>query len=117
MQPSPRRVRLEDHRQLAAEIGVPQVRRRRHVVVALPDFVEAVLTQGTTPSDDRLELRWARPEHDRLHDARILEPCCAYAEGSGSRHLPRLCEIHGFLVGRGWATEDEAFEVCTNGAC
>jgi Domain of unknown function (DUF4395) len=27
------------------------------------------------------------------------------------------CEIHGFLVRRGWATKDEAFEVCTNGAC
>jgi hypothetical protein len=27
------------------------------------------------------------------------------------------CEIHGFLVRRGWATKDEAYEVCAGGAC
>lgn len=27
------------------------------------------------------------------------------------------CEIHGFLVRRGWTTKDEAFEICANGAC
>jgi hypothetical protein len=27
------------------------------------------------------------------------------------------CEIHGRLVRRGWATKDEAFEVCAQGAC
>jgi hypothetical protein len=27
------------------------------------------------------------------------------------------CEIHGRLVRRGWATKDEAFEICANGAC
>lgn len=27
------------------------------------------------------------------------------------------CEIHGFLVRRGWVKKDEAFEICTNGAC
>ena len=27
------------------------------------------------------------------------------------------CEIHGLLVRRGWATKDEAFEVCARGAC
>jgi hypothetical protein len=27
------------------------------------------------------------------------------------------CEIHGFLVRRGWATKDEAYEICANGAC
>lgn len=27
------------------------------------------------------------------------------------------CEIHGFLVRRGWVTKDEAFEICANGAC
>lgn len=27
------------------------------------------------------------------------------------------CEIHGLLVRRGWATADEAFEVCAHGAC
>jgi hypothetical protein len=27
------------------------------------------------------------------------------------------CEIHGFLVRRGWATKDPAYEVCSNGAC
>jgi hypothetical protein len=27
------------------------------------------------------------------------------------------CELHGFLVRRGWATKDQAFEICANGAC
>jgi hypothetical protein len=27
------------------------------------------------------------------------------------------CEIHGFLVRRGWARKDEAYEICANGAC
>ena len=27
------------------------------------------------------------------------------------------CEIYGFLVRRGWATKDEAFEICPDGAC
>ena len=27
------------------------------------------------------------------------------------------CEIHGFLVRRGWARKDEAFEICADGAC
>ena len=27
------------------------------------------------------------------------------------------CEIHGFLVRRGWATKDEAYEICANGVC
>jgi hypothetical protein len=27
------------------------------------------------------------------------------------------CEIHGFLVRRGWTRKDPAFEVCANGAC
>lgn len=27
------------------------------------------------------------------------------------------CEIHGQLVRRGWASDDEAFEVCARGAC
>lgn len=27
------------------------------------------------------------------------------------------CEIHGFLVRRGWVKKDEAFEICANGAC
>jgi hypothetical protein len=27
------------------------------------------------------------------------------------------CEIHRLLVGRGWATKDEAFERCAGGAC
>lgn len=27
------------------------------------------------------------------------------------------CEIHALLVRRGWAARDEAFEICSNGAC
>ena len=27
------------------------------------------------------------------------------------------CEIHGVLVRRGWAARDEAFEICSHGAC
>ena len=27
------------------------------------------------------------------------------------------CEIYGFLVRRGWAAKDDAFEVCPDGAC
>jgi hypothetical protein len=27
------------------------------------------------------------------------------------------CELHGFLVRRGWASKDADYEVCTNGAC
>lgn len=27
------------------------------------------------------------------------------------------CELHAFLVRRGWATKDEAFEVCAGGVC
>lgn len=27
------------------------------------------------------------------------------------------CEIHGWLVRRGWAAKDEAFEICSGGAC
>lgn len=27
------------------------------------------------------------------------------------------CEIHGFLVRRGWATKDPAYEICAHGAC
>ena len=27
------------------------------------------------------------------------------------------CEIHGFLVRRGWAQKDPAYEVCAHGAC
>ena len=27
------------------------------------------------------------------------------------------CEIHAFLVRRGWTTKDEAFEICANGVC
>jgi Domain of unknown function (DUF4395) len=27
------------------------------------------------------------------------------------------CEIHGLLVRRGWAARDEAFEICSSGAC
>ena len=27
------------------------------------------------------------------------------------------CEIHGFLVRRGWAKKDEAYEICVGGAC
>jgi hypothetical protein len=27
------------------------------------------------------------------------------------------CEIHGLLARRGWATKDEAFEICAQGAC
>jgi hypothetical protein len=27
------------------------------------------------------------------------------------------CEIHGFLVRRGWATKDEAYEICAHGVC
>jgi hypothetical protein len=27
------------------------------------------------------------------------------------------CEIHGFLVRRGWAQKDEAYEICAGGAC
>lgn len=27
------------------------------------------------------------------------------------------CQMHGLLVRRGWATKDEAFEICTGGAC
>lgn len=27
------------------------------------------------------------------------------------------CEIHGFLVRRGWTTKDPAFEICAHGAC
>ena len=27
------------------------------------------------------------------------------------------CEIHGLLVRRGWAAKDEAFEICSHGAC
>jgi uncharacterized protein DUF4395 len=27
------------------------------------------------------------------------------------------CEIHAFLVRRGWATKDEAYEICANGVC
>lgn len=27
------------------------------------------------------------------------------------------CEIHGLLVRRGWVAKDEAYEICTNGAC
>jgi hypothetical protein len=27
------------------------------------------------------------------------------------------CEIHGWLVRRGWARRDEAFEICSHGAC
>lgn len=27
------------------------------------------------------------------------------------------CEIHRFLVGRGWIARDDAYEVCTHGAC
>ena len=27
------------------------------------------------------------------------------------------CEIHGFMVRRGWTTKDEAYEICAGGAC
>jgi hypothetical protein len=27
------------------------------------------------------------------------------------------CEIHGFLVRRGWVTRDAAYEICASGAC
>ena len=27
------------------------------------------------------------------------------------------CEIHGFLVRRGWAKQDPAYEICAHGAC
>lgn len=27
------------------------------------------------------------------------------------------CEIHGFMVRRGWIEKDHAYEVCSNGAC
>jgi hypothetical protein len=27
------------------------------------------------------------------------------------------CEIHAFLVRRGWATKDEAYEICAHGVC
>jgi len=27
------------------------------------------------------------------------------------------CETHGLLVRRGWARKDEAYEICTHGAC
>ena len=27
------------------------------------------------------------------------------------------CEIHAFLVRRGWAKKDEAYEICANGVC
>ncbi len=27
------------------------------------------------------------------------------------------CELHGFLVKRGWATKDAAYELCAGGAC
>jgi hypothetical protein len=27
------------------------------------------------------------------------------------------CEIYGFMVRRGWVAKDEAYEVCSNGAC
>lgn len=27
------------------------------------------------------------------------------------------CEMHGLLVRRGWATKDEAYEICAHGAC
>lgn len=27
------------------------------------------------------------------------------------------CEIHGVMVRRGWATKDDAFEICAHGAC
>jgi hypothetical protein len=27
------------------------------------------------------------------------------------------CEIHGFMVRRGWVAKDEAYEICSNGAC
>ncbi len=27
------------------------------------------------------------------------------------------CEIHGLMVRRGWASKDEAFEICSHGAC
>lgn len=27
------------------------------------------------------------------------------------------CEIHGLMVRRGWASKDEAFEICVHGAC
>src|SRR5262249_19773768 len=27
------------------------------------------------------------------------------------------CEIHAFLVRRGWATKDEAYEICAGGVC
>jgi hypothetical protein len=27
------------------------------------------------------------------------------------------CEVHGLLVRRGWASKDEAFEICAGGAC
>lgn len=27
------------------------------------------------------------------------------------------CEIYGLLLRRGWATRDEAYEICTSGAC
>ena len=27
------------------------------------------------------------------------------------------CEIHGYLVRRGWTTKDPDYEVCAHGAC
>jgi hypothetical protein len=27
------------------------------------------------------------------------------------------CQIHGILVRRGWATEDDAIEICADGSC
>jgi hypothetical protein len=27
------------------------------------------------------------------------------------------CEIHAFLVRRGWAKKDEAYEICAHGVC
>jgi hypothetical protein len=88
----------------------------------------------------RKEVEWAsaKPKRFAWTMALALSGAMAVITNTGIRgYLPRTicliclalmwmesvlgvcvgCEIHGFLVRRGWATKDPAFEVCAHGAC
>jgi hypothetical protein len=60
-------VRTQKLGQHVVEVTMPGVRRRSHVVLALPDLVEAIESEPVPPPEELFQLRRTLSEQDRLH--------------------------------------------------
>ena len=73
--------RAEHPCDLALDVGVPEPRHRCQMVVALPNFVEHVEPEQTTPLHELLQLRRGSADNPRLHVLEVNGALCKEIEG------------------------------------